>query len=76
MPPGSPAATYYNPADPADYRMAPGLKDDEIFWIIGAVIVSIVAIVATCFGLVARSRAKAYKDQIDGLTSPPTFGYP
>lgn len=76
MPPGSPAATYYNPADPADYRMVPGLKEDEIFWIIGAAVVSIVAVVAACYGAVSRSRASVFKDQIDGISGPSAFGPP
>jgi hypothetical protein len=64
-PPGTPIDVFYNPANPADNRTERGLSKGEIFWIVGAVVVSLIALIAAAYGLIARSRAAAYQYQLD-----------
>lgn len=64
-PPGAPVVVYYRPTYPADCRLKRGIQDSEIFWIIGTVVVSVIAVIATIFGLVARGQKAGFQFQLD-----------
>jgi hypothetical protein len=64
-PAGTPVTVFYRPGNPADYRLERGIQDSEIFWIIGAAIVSLVAVIAVIYGLVARTRKAGLQMQLD-----------
>lgn len=73
-PPGTPIGVYYNPTSPADHRLTPGISDAEILWIIAAVAVSSVALIACAYGMAARSRATRFQWDLDELTRQQPFG--
>lgn len=70
---GTPITVYYHPDTPDDNRLQTGLSEGEIFLVIIAAAVSIISVIATGFGLSARSRAARFKDQIELAAGPPQF---
>jgi hypothetical protein len=70
---GTPITVFYNPAGPDDNRLQQGLSEGEIFLTIASVVVSIVSLIATGYGVSARSRAGRFKDQMELLAGPPQF---
>lgn len=67
---GAAITIYYNPDRPADNRLEPGLSDGEIFLMVATVVVSAVSIIATGYGIGARSRAGRFRDQLEMLAGP------
>jgi hypothetical protein len=70
-PDGTPVTVFYNPGSPGDHRLERGISDGEVGWLVAAAIVSIIGLIAACYGLAARSRGAQYQSQLDELALQP-----
>ena len=71
-PAGTPVTVFYHPQQHDDNRIERGLSGGEIIWMVAAVIVSLIAVIAAMYGLMARVRKAGLQAQLDERQRLPT----